>query len=157
MNDPVPVWAPPLLFAACFVALWLFVTWLLSHTSGWVTLARIYPATGDATGIPVRLRAVRMGRSGLGQFRNVLTLWVGAQGMQLHMLFLFAINSPDLFVPWSDISVTRGRQFFFDYVELQFRQAPEIPLRIYGKSAERVQEAAGADWPERRSHDALPK
>ena len=77
--------------------------------------------------------------------------------MQLHMLFLFAINSPDLFVPWSDISVTRGRQFFFDYVELQFRQAPEIPLRIYGKSAERVQEAAGADWPERKSHDALLK
>ena len=65
--------------------------------------------------------------------------------MQMHMLFLFAINSPDLFVPWSDVSVTRGRQFFFDYIELKFRQAPGIPLRIYGASAERVVEAAGAE------------
>lgn len=155
MNDAVPVWAPPLLVTACFVAMWLFVTWLLSHTSGWTTLARIYRAENEATGIPVRLRAVRMGRSGLGQYRNVLTLWAGAQGMQLHMLFLFAINSPDLFVPWSDISVTRGRQFFFDYIELKFRQAPEIPLRIYGASAERVVEAAGADWPENKTRGAM--
>jgi hypothetical protein len=156
MNAPVPAWAPPLLVAACFVGLWLFVTWLISHTSGWVTLARIYRAENAATGIPVRLRAVRMGCSLLGQYRNVLTLWAGANGIQLHMLFLFAINSPDLFIPWSDITVTRGRQWFFDYVELRFRGAPEIPLRIYGEAAARVQEAAGADWPEVKARGAVP-
>ncbi len=141
-------WAPPLLAASCFVALWIAVTWLLSYTSGWVALARIYRASREAGGIPVRLRAARMGRNLVGQFRNVLTLWVGSDGLQLRLQFFFRINSPDLFFPWTDVSVTRGRQFFFDYVELKFRQAPEIPLRIYGKSGELVREAAGDDWPE---------
>jgi len=95
-----------------------------------------------------------MGRSAIGQFRNVLTLWVGEQGLQLHMMFLFAINSRDLFFPWTDVSVSRGRRFFFDYVELHFRQAPDIPLRIYGKAAERVREAAGNNWPENKRADA---
>ena len=41
-------WASPLLVASCFVALWIVVTWLLSHISGWVALARIYRANREA-------------------------------------------------------------------------------------------------------------
>ena len=154
MNAATPQWASPLFFAALFAAMWIAVTWLLSHTSGWVALARVYRAGDAASGIPVRIRAANMGHSLLGQFRNVLTLWVGARGLHLHMLFLFGINSPDLFFPWADISVSRGRHFFFDYIELKFRLAPEIPLRIYGKAAALVQEAAGSDWPEAKPRDA---
>ena len=97
-----------------------------------------------------------MGRNLLGQYRNVLTLWAGANGIQLHMLFLFAINSPDLFIPWSDITVTRGRQWFFDYVELRFRGAPEVPLRIYGEVAARVQEAGHAADANAANADQVP-
>jgi len=154
MSSNGAQWASPLLVASCFVALWIVVTWLLSHISGWVALARIYRANREAGGIPVRLRAARMGRNLVGQFRNVLTLWVGSDGLQLRLQFFFRINSPDLFFPWSDVAVTHGRQWFFDYVELKFRQAPEIPLRIYGKSAELVRAAAGDDWPQTRSHTA---
>lgn len=151
MSAATSQWASPLLFAGLFAALWLAVTWLLSHTSGWVALARIYRADEAAAGIPVRISAARMGHGLLGQFRNVLTAWVSARGLHLHMQFLFRINSRDLLFPWADISVSRGRQFFIDYVELKFRRAPEIPLRIYGRAAALVQEAAGSDWPERKA------
>jgi hypothetical protein len=71
------------------------------------------------------------------------------RGLQLRMLFLFRVNTPDLFFPWRDVSVRRGRLWFFDYVELKFRQVPDVPLRIYGKAAELVREAAAGHWPER--------
>jgi len=147
-------WASPLLVAACFVALWIAVTWLLSYTSGWVALARLYRADRVAVGIPVRMRAVRMGRGASGQFRNVLTLWVGSEGIQLRLQFLFRINSPDLFMPWSEIAVSRGRQLFFNYIELNFLRAPDIPLRLYGEAAERVCAAADEHWPEKKSGSA---
>jgi hypothetical protein len=156
MTGNAPQWASPLLVAACFVLLWIAVTWLLSYTSGWVALARIYRADREATGIPVRLRAARMGHGAAGQFRNVLTLWVGDEGLQLRLQWLFRINSPDLFVPWTEIAATRGRQWFFDYIELKFLQAPEIPLRLYGEAAERVCAAAGERWPEKNSDSTLP-
>ena len=156
MAATSPQWASPLLVAFCFVALWIAVTWLLSHISGWVALARLYRAGRDAVGIPVRLRAARMGRGATGQFRNVLTLWVGTEGIQLRLQLLFRINSPDLFVPWTEITVTRGRQLFFNYIELKFRQAPDIPLRMYGEAAERVCAAADEHWPEKKSVLAAP-
>lgn len=148
MPANAPIWNSPLMFAAYFVVLWLFVSWLISHLSGWVALARIYAATAKPSGVPVRLGVGRIGCSALGQFRNILTAWVGEQGLQLHMLFLFAVNSRDLYFPWTDVTVRRGHHLFSDYVELHFRQAPDIPLRIYGVAAERLREAAGANWPE---------
>jgi hypothetical protein len=146
-----PQWMSPLSGALAFAALWIAVTWLLSHTSGWVRLAQRYRADREAQGIPVRVRAARMGRGPLGRYRNVLTLWVSADGLHLRLLFWLRINSPDLFFPWSEVTVTRGRYLFFDYVELTFQQAPQIPLRIYGQSAEHLREAAGTDWPAEKS------
>jgi hypothetical protein len=146
-------WTSPLVLAFAFAALWIGVSSLVSYLSGWVSLAQRYRATGEASGIPVRVGVARLGRSGIGRFRNVLTVWVGAGGLRLHLLFLFGINSRDLFVPWPDISVSRGRHFFADYVEFRFRGAPDIPLRIFGLAADQVRAAAGPHWPEDVARD----
>ena len=145
---PIP-WVSPVVYLLLFAILWIGVIWLLSHLTGWVALAKIYRAPTAAAGIPVRLRSVHLGSGLLGQYRNVLTAWVSGEGLQLRMLFLFRVNTPDLFFPWSDVSVSRGRQLFFDYVELKFRLTPDIPLRIYGKAAEQLREVAAEHWPER--------
>lgn len=149
-----PQWMSPLWFVLAFAVVWAAVTWLISHASGWVGLAQCYRARRQAQGIALRVRAARMGQGAIGRFRNVLTLWVSAGGLHLRLLFLFRINSPDLFVPWSDVTVTTGRHLFFDYVELTFRQAPQIPLRIYGQAAQQLREAAGPDWPAEQSLSA---
>jgi hypothetical protein len=140
-------WASPLLVLLFFAVLWIGVTSLVLRLSGWLALERSYRASGGAKGIPVRLRAAKLGRGFIGQFRNVLTLWVGKEGLQLHVLVLFGPNRSDLFFPWADISVSRGRQYFSEYVELTFARAPAIRLRIYGHAAVMVRNAAGSDWP----------
>lgn len=147
MTAAENAWGTPLFFLLCFILLWVTVCWVVSHACGWTALAKIYRATEDASGIPVRLGAARIGRGFIGRFRNVLTLWVGTQGVQLRMLFLFRVNNPALFIPWSDISVSHGREFFSDYVELHFSGAPEIPLRIYAQAAQMVRAAAAEHWP----------
>jgi len=43
-----PQWMSPLSGALAFAALWIAVTWLLSHTSGWVRLAQRYRADREA-------------------------------------------------------------------------------------------------------------
>ncbi len=141
-------WMSPLLFLCCIVLLWLAVTALVLRLSGWLTLERCYRAAGAARGVPVRLRAARLGRGLIGRFRNVLTLWVGNEGLQLHVLRLFGPRRSDLFFPWTDITVSRGHWYFSDYVELTFVRAPEIPLRIDARAAAAVQAAAAAHWPE---------
>jgi len=148
MSGDATQWPSPLLFLFCFAVLWIAVTSLVLYLSGWLALERSYRACNGAKGIPVRLRSAKLGRGVIGQFRNVLTLWVGKEGLQLHVLVLFGPGRSDLFFPWADITVSRGRQFFSDYVELQFARAPGIPLRIYGHAAVMVREAAGDDWPE---------
>jgi hypothetical protein len=148
MSSSTAQWASPLLFLFFFAVLWITVTSLVLYLSGWLALERIYRAGSGAKGIPLRLRAAKLGRGFIGQFRNVLTLWVGKEGLQLHVLVLFGPGRSDLFFPWADITVSRGRQYFSEYVELTFARAPAIPLRIYGHAAVMLRDAAGDDWPE---------
>ena len=65
----------------------------------------------------------------------------------MRMFILFRLNCRDLFIPWRDITVSRGRSMFVDFVEFHFRQAPKIAVRIYGKAGEVIQALAGPAWP----------
>jgi hypothetical protein len=148
-------WLPPVAFLLLFVGMWLAVTYLLSYISGWVTFAKYYRATRPFNGANVRVRGAQMGRSLMGNFRNVLTVGVNTEGISLHLLFLFAINSPDLFVPWPDITVSRGRRWFMEYIEFRFKRAPDIPLRVFGRPGGEIQGAAGAKWPKEAPRDVV--
>ena len=133
----------PFVFALSFVAMWLAVTFLLSYISGWALLARNYRAQRAYMGRFERVRNSRMGPLGpFGGARNALSFGVDASGIFLRMFVLFRINCRDLFIPWTDITITRGKSFFVEYVELHFRLAPNIPLRIYGKAGQTLQALA---------------
>ena len=148
----------PLLFVLFFVGMWLFVTFVIGYTSGWASLARIYRAVRPFEGARVRVRGAQMGRTMMsGTFRNVLTVGVNAEGIQLSVLVLFRISSPDLFIPWSDIAVSRGKWWFMDYVELRFNRAPDIPLRIFGAARDTIPAAAGVAWPRETPRDVAQR
>jgi hypothetical protein len=150
-------WLPPVLVGLLFVGMWLLVTFLLGYASGWVTLAKFYRASQPFHGTNVRVRGARMGHGPLGSYRNVITVGVNPQGILLHKFFPFKISSPDLFVPWTDVTVTRGKWWFRDYVEFRFARAPAIPLRIFGMAGRGIQEATGTAWPQDASRDVLPR
>lgn len=136
--------------AILFLAgIWLAVTFLLSYLSGWAFLARHYRAARPYAGRYERVRSSQMGPLGpFGGARNALNLGVDSQGLHLRMFILFRLNCRDLFIPWPETTVTRGRSFFMDYIEFHFRQTPKIAVRIYGKAGGVIQTLAGAAWPE---------
>lgn len=135
-------------FVGFFAAVWLAVTYLLSYISGWAFLARYYRAVRPFDGRYERIRASQMGPLGpFGGARNALYVGIDPQGLHLRMFILFRINCRDLFIPWADISVTRGRSFFQDFVEFHFRQAPKISVRIFGKAGDVIKAVAGEAWP----------
>jgi len=131
-----------------FVGLWVGVTFLLSYISGWAFLAEHYRAGRPYAGRYERIRSSQMGPLGpFGGARNALNVGIDHEGLHLRMFILFRLNCRDLFIPWRDITVSRGRSMFVDFVEFHFRQAPKIAVRIYGKAGEVIQALAGPAWP----------
>jgi hypothetical protein len=142
------LWLPQLGIALAFVGLWLGVTFLLSYVSGWAFLAEHYRAARPYAGRYERIRSSQMGPLGpFGGARNALNVGIDHEGLHLRMFILFRLNCRDLFIPWRDVTVNRGRSMFVDFVEFQFRQAPKIGVRIYGKAGEVIQALAGPAWP----------
>jgi len=134
--------------ALAFVLLWLAVTFLLSYISGWAFLAEHYRAARPYAGRYERIRSSQMGPLGpFGGARHALNVGIDHEGLHLRMFILFRLNCRDLFIPWRDITVSRGRSMFVDFVEFHFRQAPKIAVRIYGKAGEVIQALAGPAWP----------
>jgi hypothetical protein len=141
-------WWPQLWFVLFFIGMWLAVTFLLSYISGWAFLAKRYRAAQPFAGRYERIPSSQMGPLGpFGGARNALYIGIDPRGLYLRMFVLFRLNCRDLFIPWPEITVTRGRSFFMDFVEFQFSQAPPIHLRIYGKAGEVIKSLAGPASP----------
>lgn len=151
-------WLPALAFLLSFIGIWLVVTFLLSYISGWAFLAEHYRATLPYSGRFERIRSSQMGPLGpFGGARNALYVAVDQQGLHLRMFFLFRLNCPELFMPWSEITVNRGRSFFMEFVEFRFRLAPKIGVRIHGKAGQVIESLAGPAWPAAVPRDVVQR
>jgi hypothetical protein len=150
-------WIVPLVFAVLFVALWTAIAYAIGFQIGWPELARHYRATQSIAVKRVPVRHAQFGRRLAAGVNNAINIGVNAQGIEIRMVFLFRFNCPTLFVPWSDIRVGRGKFWFMRYVEFEFAKVPGSSVRIFGKAAQRIQEAAGAAWPERITIDPIQR
>jgi hypothetical protein len=112
-----------------FAGVGLSITGLLfSRMSGWDDLADHYRAKGKFFGDYMDFR--------WGWFRYWIharySLTVGADKEGIYLAF--AIQSfpfiPPLFIPWSDITVSRSMIWFFDCFEYRFRQAPDVYIKL---------------------------
>lgn len=63
----------------------------------------------------------------LANYRNCLRLGANQDGLYLAVLFLFRFMHPPLFVPWSEIKITRKRGLFGEYVTLTMGRDAGIP------------------------------
>jgi hypothetical protein len=148
--------SPQLGFALFFVAVWLAVSFLLSYISGWAFVAEHYRSKRPFAGRYERIPSSQMGPLGpFGGARNALYVGVDSEALHLRMFFLFRVNCRDLSIPWRDITVTRGKSFFMNYMEFHFRQAPKIAVRIYGKAGEVIRTLAGSAWPSEMAPDPV--
>ncbi len=136
----------PELFFVAFVGLWIGISFVVARIGGWARLATFYRLSGSFSGECWRFQSGEL-RWKMG-YNNCLTVGVDPAGLYLSVFFLFRFGHPNLFIPWSDISVTPGRRGFLSiYTEVRFRQAPEIPFRVNERLAQRMMKSAGSSRP----------
>jgi hypothetical protein len=122
----------PLFFAALWLGISLFISWI----GGWQKLARRYSTSEKITGVRFWMRSAGM-RWG-ASYRGCLNLGAAPQGLYLSVFPLFRAGHPPLLIPWSDISITRVKWIFLDSARLEFREVPDVPLFISLRLATRV-------------------
>ncbi len=142
-----PAWVLP-----AFVGLWAGIMLVVSWLGGWAELARVYRPPRPFNGRRWWFQSASM-RYRLN-YGLCLIVGANAQGLSLSILLPFRPGHPPLFVPWSDITVAsqKSRAFpysllGFGYVELRFRRAPSVPLRIMQGLGRRLAQSAGPAWP----------
>jgi len=137
--------ALPVLFPIFFVGLWLFVCAIIGTISGWSTLADRFRFTGDFAGQRWWMQSGMM--RFLCNYNNCLILGCDDTGLYLGILFLFRFMHPPLLIPWDQISVSRRKILFFDYVRFELGREERVPLWLRPYSAERIKNAAVIHWP----------
>lgn len=139
--DKYPVAILPL-----FVLFWCVLLFSIGALSGWVSLARRFRLIAGFTGPTWRFQSARMRWT--AHYGNCLTVGADASGLMLSILFLFRPGHPPLLVPWTEISVAQRRKIlFFRQVKLLLGREEQIPFLISGRLSDRIQAAAGPNWP----------
>jgi hypothetical protein len=135
----------PLYFLTCFPLFWFAVTMLLSFVSGWYGLMERYPDHGETA---LAVLANQSGSLGAVSMRGILKLSVCQAGLRVGIMRIFGPFCRDFFVPWNEITVTRGDRFFWKVAKLSFGQPSIGKLTVFADVADRMARAAGNQWPE---------
>ncbi len=122
---------------SAFIVIWLFVVFLTSWMSGWGKLADVYPAR-----MPFNEECWSWQSGSFrwsASYSGILKVCADTQALHLSVLFMFRPGHTPLSIPWEDIS---GRKRFLN-IELRFRRADHIPVRISPRLAGRLEQASG--------------
>lgn len=133
-----------LLLIPLYVAL---LMWIIGRLSGWNLLARRFRANEPFYGETWGWQSARF--RGWCSYNNCLSVGASQEGLYLAVMLPFRIFQPSLLIPWQEIEVETGKMFFGLWDTVQFRIGTEerVTVKIYGKLAGRVRQAAGPGWP----------
>jgi hypothetical protein len=122
---------------------WAFVVSLIGLTSGWWSLSRSYRARDRFEGTRFGLCSARIGWSNYG---GCLTVGVNADGLHLAIFFPWRPGHPPLFVPWADVDAVFTKGWWTDFLDLRFRQVPNVRLRFRKRLGLKIAAAANRSW-----------
>jgi hypothetical protein len=122
---------------------WFLLMALIARISGWKTLSDSYQAQSGFDGPKLRFKSASLRWS--TNYGNCLFFGVNPQGVHISILVLFRYGHPDLFIPWTDISYTPGRKFWFNIVRFAFLKTPAIPFIVSERLAQRIFQARTED------------
>ena len=136
----------PLLYLAPFalVGLWIGMGALMGLQSGWYGLARRFPDRSDPAVATFKYRSGWF-KAAIA-FNGILNLSVCRTGLRVGVVRIFGPFSKDFFVPWDEVTVTRGRQWLQPSARLQLAEAGSLSVRA--PLANMLAVAAGERWPE---------
>lgn len=136
----------PIVFPIFFVSMWIFTAYLAALTSGWRQLAKRFRTQAPFAGRKWRMQSANM--RWFSNYNNVLTIGADEAGLFMVPMILFRVWHPPLFISWNEISVAGTRQVLFVRLfELRLGRLEDVPFRIRGDLAAKLQAAAGPSWP----------
>jgi hypothetical protein len=141
----------PLFVILLVTTMWIVVGLVTGQISGWSLLAQRYRCDEGLSGDRLRFRSAAMRYS--SHYGNCLTMGADPQGLFVSMSVPFLVGHPPLFIPWSEITVRRGRFLWSNYVELRLGREAAIPFRISEGLASKLAALTGAAWPEESATD----
>jgi hypothetical protein len=135
-----PIYLVLLLFPVAFALLWSGVTLLLAFLGGWTVLARSYRGSLASVADRVSMQSGGMNRFGFPvSYRGILNVAVGAEGVELSVFKLFALGSPPLLIPWSDLGSCESYRLLGMMDRLSFRPAHcDVKITLAGSAARMV-------------------
>jgi hypothetical protein len=121
------------------------ITGVLAHLSGWAGLAQRYRSRNGGEGQRFRFVSGAIGGRPLPiGYGSCLFLRVGAKGFRLSILFPFRVESPPLFVRWSQVASVTPRTFLrLPYTQIRLRDQWQT-VCIRGPAGAAIQRAFAA-------------
>jgi len=125
-----------------FAGMWAVVTLLISFFGGWTSLARTYRGRLSAVDRTVWMGSGRLSRFGLpARYQTCLNVSVGPEGVQLSVFPLFALGSPPLLIPWSDVGSCRSYRILGLMDRFSFRPVMcNVKITLAGRAARMLKE-----------------
>jgi hypothetical protein len=131
-------------FFVIFPLFWSAIVFLISRIGGWGSMAESYPYREPLAANCFSLQSAILRFS--SSYNGVLKICADEQGVYFSVLFLFRPGHSPFFVPWEEITGTKKIYTFYPVVDLRFQRTPNLPFRLYKRSADRLVEAANGRW-----------
>ncbi|MCA9898847.1 MAG: hypothetical protein H6654_15950 [Ardenticatenaceae bacterium] len=131
-------------FLVTFPLFWSTIVYLISRLGGWGSMAEAYPYREPLAAHCYALQGAILRYS--FSYRNVVKICADAEGVYFSVLFLFRPGHAPFFVPWTEISGTKKQYFLFPVVDLRFQRTPNLPFRIYKRTADQLVGVANGRW-----------
>jgi hypothetical protein len=125
---------------------------LIGALSGWLTLARAYPHSGEFHGLIRRFRSLSFNWS---NYNGCVTVGTDARGLYLALFSPFRPGHPPIFIPWVDVVPKPVKGWFgTPYLELTFTKAPGIRVWFPGALGQEIAADANRAWDAKSTEQA---
>lgn len=116
--------------------------------TGWHRLAERFSLEGDFPAERWRFKSATA-RYG-SNYNNCLTIAANPMGFYMAMLLGFRVGHPPLFIPWTEIAISRKRVLFWNIVQFRIGRENPVMFGFRENFADQIRLAAGASWPQER-------
>lgn len=134
-------------FPLYFLALWAFISYLVSWVGGWHLLAQRFRADSEFDGTLIRWSYATM-RWGV-HYNGALKIGANAEGLYIASIFLLRMGHPPLYIPWTEVGVEQSPWWaMYLSVTLILGKEQQIPFRISRSTARKLRIASATAWPD---------
>jgi hypothetical protein len=148
MNTSPPTdWRLGVFFAIAFPVFWCWISFMTSVLGGWHRLAKRYRARSTVRGSAWTAPFAKSHCYATQFYGFYLKVTANEDGIGLALPFMFRVGHPALFIPWSEIVVSRTRRLWvFERIRFTFPVVPRVWLEIGPGVGGKIQKAIGREW-----------